>query len=168
MRQEGVPAQAQGQGVRLLVQAPMVELRAVIVQVRGVHQLRISLRWIILHRKRLHSCTKVHMLVQQTLAGLQSYEKYMCGTHLYVAVSSILVVHSNLLFASGVAAVGRWRTAWNWKTGRCCRMWCFTAEASVVRTQYLVVDRTKPWHVKESSSADVDNCITEECICLTV
>ena len=26
----------------------------------------------------------------------------------------------------------------------CCRMWCFTAVTSVVRTQYFVVERTKP------------------------
>ena len=31
-----------------------------------------------------------------------------------------------------------------WKTGSCCRMWCLTAETSAVRTQYFVVDRTKP------------------------
>jgi hypothetical protein len=53
------------------------------------------------------------------------------------------------------AGGGGERTDWNWKTGRCCRMWCFTADASVVRTQYLVVDRTKPWHAKESASGGV-------------
>ena len=32
----------------------------------------------------------------------------------------------------------------NWKTGRCCSTWFLTADTSVVRTQYFVVDRTKP------------------------
>lgn len=57
----------------------------------------------------------------------------------------------------------------NWKTGRCCRTWCFTADTSVVRTQYLVVDRTKPcrrphkhqqalWMRPDSSTAQTGSC----------
>ncbi len=40
-----------------------------------------------------------------------------------------------------------------WKTGRCCRMWCFTALMSVVRTQYFVVERTKPCAQKGAAHA---------------
>ena len=46
---------------------------------------------------------------------------------------------------SVVIGGGSEHTDWsNWKTGKCCRMWCLTADTSVVRTQYFVVDRTKP------------------------
>lgn len=47
----------------------------------------------------------------------------------------------------------RFLTLSNWNTGRCCRTWCFTVDTSSLRTQYLVVERTKPCEQRKTNTS---------------
>ena len=116
-QRRGTPPQAQCNRVWLLVQATVVELHAVVVQVSRVDQLGVALRWVILPYS-MPSITMRCRLQQQ---------------------------HGSTIPGAELATVCQERTdSLKRKTGMCCRMWCFTAVTSVVRTQYFVVERTKP------------------------
>lgn len=140
----------------------MVQLHAAVVQVHAIDQLVVLL--VLLHPVRVLLQRSKRYRQQEGMHGvwpigsqaiLRERDRHegqnLPTTQVILQVNRRVIdgpegpIASSVLRIDWVMIVRR-RTepSLYWKTGRCCRMWCFTALISVVRTQYFVVERTKP------------------------
>ena len=161
---------ANGNCVGALIETAMVEFHAAVVQVDTVDELRVAL--VLLQDAtvligtskvlRLGNHSFVNLIEVQTIlpgrpraaipqAACQCGGrtcKRLVGPHIHARCRSVKCTSGSAAHRDGAGGGKRgWpRTepSLYWKTGRCCRMWCLTADTSVMRTQYLVVDRTNP------------------------